>query len=63
MQALSPSAQQITVLALAMLIGHNLLVEGAVLRRTGMDPFLFGALRVAAGLSCAALANVIMHAL
>lgn len=63
MQALSLSAQQITVLALAMLIGHNLLVEGAVLRRTGMNPFLFSALRVVAGLTCAAAANLIMNAL
>jgi len=63
MQALSLSGQQITVLALAMLIGHNLLVEGAVLRRTGMNPFLFGALRVVAGLSCAAVANLIMSTL
>jgi hypothetical protein len=63
MQTLSLSAQQITVLALAILIGHNLLVEGAVQRRTGMDPFFFGALRVVAGLACAAVANLIMNAL
>jgi hypothetical protein len=63
MQALSLSAQQITVLALAVLIGHNLIVEGAVLRRTGMNAVFFTALRVVAGLSCAAAANLIMHAL
>jgi hypothetical protein len=62
MQALSLSAQQITVLALAILIGHNLIVEGAVLRRTGMNVLLFTALRVVAGLSCAAVANLIMNA-
>lgn len=62
MQAMSLSAQQITVLALAMLIGHNLIVEGAVLRRTGMNAVLFTSLRVVAGLSCAAVANLIMTA-
>ena len=62
MQALSLSAQQITVLALAILIGHNLIVEGAVLRRTGMNALFFTALRVVAGLSCAAAANLIMNA-
>ena len=63
MQALSLSPQQITVLALAILIGHNLIVEGAVQRRTGMNPFFFGALRVVAGLACGAVANLIMNAL
>jgi hypothetical protein len=63
MQALSLSGQQITVLALAMLIAHNLLVEGAVLRRTGMNPFLFTGLRLVAGLTCAAAANLIMSAI
>ena len=63
MQALSLSAQQITVLALAILIGHSLLVEGAVQQRTGMNPVLFGSLRVVAGLACGAVANLIMNTL
>jgi hypothetical protein len=33
----SVSSTQITVLAIAILIGHNLLVEGAVLYRAGMN--------------------------
>ncbi len=53
MQALHLSAQQITVLAIAILIGHNLLVEGAVLHKAGMNGFAFGALRIVAGLAAA----------
>jgi len=60
MQALHLSPQQITVLAIAILIGHNLLVEGAVLHRAGMNGFAFGALRVVAGLAAAAIANLLM---
>jgi hypothetical protein len=60
MQALHLSAQQITVLAIAILIGHNLLVEGAVLHEAGMNGFAFGALRVVAGLAAAAVANLLM---
>ena len=60
MQALHLSAQQITVLAIAILIGHNLLVEGAVLHKAGMNGFAFGALRVVAGLAAAAVANLLM---
>jgi len=60
MQALRLSALQITVLAIAILIGHNLLVEGAVLHRAGMNGFAFGVLRVVAGLAAAAVANLLM---
>ena len=60
MQALDLSSRQITVLAIAILIGHNLLVEGAVLHRAGMNGFAFGALRVVAGLAAAAVANLLM---
>jgi len=60
MQALDLSSRQITVLAIAILIGHNLLVEGAVLHKAGMNGFAFGALRVVAGLAAAAVANLLM---
>jgi hypothetical protein len=60
MRALHLSTQQIIVLALAVLIGHNLIVEGAVLQRSGMNAFAFGALRVIAGLAAAALAHLLM---
>ncbi len=60
MEALSLSATQITVLAVAMLIGHNLLVEGAVLYRAGMNGLAFGVLRALAGLAAAAVANLLM---
>lgn len=60
MQALSLSATQITVLAIAILIGHNLIVEGAVLYRAGMNGFAFGVLRAVAGLVAAAVANLLM---
>ena len=60
MQALHLSAPQITVLAIAILIGHNLIVEGAVLHKAGMNGFAFGALRIVAGLAAAAVANLLM---
>ena len=60
MQALDLSPRQITVLAIAILIGHNLLVEGAVLHKAGMNGFAFGALRIVAGLAAAAVANLLI---
>jgi hypothetical protein len=60
MQALSLSATQITVLAIAILIGHNLIIEGAVLHRAGMNGFAFGVMRAVAGLAAAAVANLLM---
>jgi hypothetical protein len=60
MQALELSARQVTVLAIAILIGHNLVVEGAVLHKAGMNGFAFGALRIVAGLAAAAVANLLM---
>ena len=60
MQALHLDARQVTVLAIAILIGHNLVVEGAVLHKAGMNGFAFGALRVVAGLAAAAVANLLM---
>ena len=62
MTALHLSAQQITVLALAILIGHNLLVEGAVLRKAGMSGVGFGVLRAVSGLLAAGVANLLMKA-
>lgn len=59
-QALDLTARQMTVLALACLIGHNLLVEGSVIRKTGMSGFGFGVLRVASGLVAAGIANLLM---
>jgi hypothetical protein len=60
MSALDLTPQQITVLAIAILIGHNLLVEGAVLHRAGMNGFAFAALRIVAGLAAAATAHLLM---
>ncbi len=60
MQALDLDARQITVLAVAILIGHNLVVEGAVLHKAGMNGFAFGALRAVAGLAAAAVANLLI---
>ncbi len=61
MTALHLTAQQITVLALAILIGHNLLVEGAVLRKAGMSGVGFGVFRALSGLCAAGVANVLMR--
>jgi len=60
MQALTLSNVQITVLALAILIGHNLIVEGAVLRKAGASALFFTVLRIVGGLSAAAVANQLM---
>jgi hypothetical protein len=60
MQALDLTPQQVTVLAIAVLIGHNLVVEGAVLHKAGMNGFAFGALRIVAGLAAAIVANLLM---
>lgn len=62
MTALHLDARQITVLALAILIGHNLLVEGAVLRKAGMSGVGFGVLRALSGLLAAGVANLLMKA-
>ena len=62
MSALHLNPQQITVLALAILIGHNLLVEGAVLRKAGMSGVGFGVLRAVSGLLAAGVANLLMKA-
>lgn len=59
-QAIHLGAQQITVLALAILIGHNLLVEGAVLQKAGVNGVAFSILRLFAGLAAAAVANLLM---
>jgi hypothetical protein len=61
MQALTLTPQEVTALALASLIGHNLLVEGAVLRKTGMNPFAFGLLRAVSGLAAAGVATALMR--
>ena len=63
MAALHLNAVQITVLGLAVLIGHNLLVEGAVLRKAGMSGVGFGVFRAVSGLLAAGLANLLIRAL
>lgn len=63
MAVLHLNGHQITVLALAILIGHNLLVEGAVLQRAGMNGTFFSLLRLFAGLVAAAAANLLMSAM
>lgn len=63
MAALHLNAVQITVLALAILIGHNLLVEGAVLRKAGMSGIGFGVFRAVSGLLAAGVANLLIRAL
>jgi hypothetical protein len=60
MQALDLTTGQVTVIAIAILIGHNLVVEGAVLHKAGMNGFAFGALRIVAGLAAAGIANLLM---
>lgn len=63
MAPLGLSPPEITVLAVAVLIGHNLIVEGAVTQRAGMNGVAFGVLRAVAGLLAAGVANQLMHIL
>lgn len=63
MQPLGLSPQEITVLAVAVLIGHNLIVEGAVVHRAGMNGVAFSLLRAVSGLLAAAVANQLMNLL
>ena len=63
MAPLALTPHDITVLALAMLIGHSLIVEGVVVQRAGMNGALFGVLRAVAGLLAAAVVNQLMHLL
>jgi spore maturation protein SpmB len=61
MQPLGLTPTEITVLAVAVLIGHNLIVEGAVVQRAGMNGVAFSVLRAVAGLLAAGIANQLMH--
>jgi len=63
MAPLGLTPHEVTVLALAVLIGHNLIVEGAVTQKAGMNGIAFGFLRATAGLLAAAIANQIMNLL
>lgn len=53
---------QATVLAVLMLIAHNLLVEGQVTKRCGVSFFGQNALRVGGALACAWLLNQVLSA-
>lgn len=63
MQALPLSGDQITVLALVLLISHNLIVEGAVVQRAGMSGLLFSLLRMLAGFSAGAVVHLLLELL
>ena len=63
MTPLGLTPPEITVLAVAVLIGHNLIVEGAVTQRAGMNGVAFGVLRAVAGLVAAGVVNQLMHLL
>lgn len=61
MQPLGLTPHEITVLAVAVLIGHNLIVEGAVVQKAGMNGIAFSLLRAVAGLLAAGIVNQLMH--
>jgi spore maturation protein SpmB len=63
MTPLGLTPHEVTVLAVAMLIGHNLIVEGAVTQKAGMNGVVFGVLRATAGLLAAAITNQLMNLL
>jgi spore maturation protein SpmB len=63
MTPLGLTPHEVTVLAVAVLIGHNLIVEGAVTQKAGMNGVVFGVLRATAGLLAAAITNQLMNLL
>ena len=63
MTPLGLTSHEVTVLAVAVLIGHNLIVEGAVTQKAGMNGVVFGVLRATAGLLAAAITNQLMNLL
>jgi Fe2+ transport system protein B len=60
MTALVLTPEQITVLAVLLLISHNLIVEGAVVQKAGMNGLAFSLLRLVAGFSAGAVVNLLM---
>jgi Fe2+ transport system protein B len=60
MTALALTPEQITVLAVLLLISHNLIVEGAVVQKAGMNGLAFSLLRLVAGFSAGAVVNLLM---
>jgi Fe2+ transport system protein B len=60
MSALALTPEQITVLAVLLLISHNLIVEGAVVQKAGMNGVAFSLLRLVAGFSAGAVVNLLM---
>jgi Fe2+ transport system protein B len=60
MSALALTPEQITVLAVLLLISHNLIVEGAVVQKAGMNGLAFSLLRLVAGFSAGAVVNLLM---
>lgn len=61
--AIPLTGEQITVLALVLLISHNLIVEGAVVQKAGMNGVLFSLLRFTAGIAAGAIVYQLMRLL
>jgi hypothetical protein len=57
MSALPLATEQITVLAVLLLISHSLIVEGAVVQKAGMNGLAFSLLRLVAGFAAGAVVN------
>jgi hypothetical protein len=60
MTALALTPDQITVLAVLLLISHNLIVEGAVVQKAGMNGLAFSLLRLVAGFLAGAVVNLLL---
>ncbi len=60
MSALTLTPDQITVLAVVVLISHSLIVEGAVVQKAGMNGLAFSLLRLVAGFAAGMVLNVIL---
>ncbi|MCL6449396.1 MAG: nucleoside recognition protein [Armatimonadetes bacterium] len=54
------SSREITILAIMLLISHNLLVESAVSGRTGVNALAMGGFRLGLSFLCGALLNLLL---
>ena len=62
MQAIPFTLREVTIMALMMLVAHNMIVETAVQRKTGSNAFRMVALRLAGALVCGLFLNAVLPA-
>lgn len=53
------TGKEITIIAVFLLISHSLLMEGAVIKKSGLNPWAFSCFRVLLGFGSACLLNLL----